>query len=133
MSMIKFKEYKPSVGDEMYIVEERAIGNRKAPSVQKSVVESVGVKYFTLKAMPSSKFHIYGKKAHANVNSFPISYRLYPSEDVYDEQVLGVELLKAVASKFGSNNRSFVEENSIEEIKKACGILGVTINQPNHK
>lgn len=131
--MNEFKSYKPSVGDEMYIVEERAIGNRKAPSVQKTVVESVGVKYFTLKVMPSIKFHIQGKKAHENVRSFPISYRLYPSEETYNEQVLGLELLKAVAAKFGANNRDFVENNSINEIKKACEILGVNLNQSNHK
>lgn len=128
ISMKEFKIHKPLAGDEMYIVEEQPIGNRKTPLVQKSVVESVGVKYFTLKAMPSIKFHIDGKKAHANVNSFPVSYRLYPSEDVYNEQVLGAKLLRAVASKFGANNRDFLEDNSIEKIKQACGILGVTLN-----
>ena len=127
ISMQEFKTYKPSVGDEIYLAKDASPSRKNVvASVEVSVVASVGNKYFTIEAMPQSKFHIDGKEPHEAEKYFPMFLRLYPSEAVYNEQVLGTALLKELSLKFEYNARKSMETRSIEDIKTACKILGVS-------
>lgn len=128
MAMEDFLTYKPLVGDDICVVKVMNTIRATVPVITQTKVASVGQKYFTLEALPNYKFHINGKYAHKDVHSFPSNYKLYPSEDAYNDRIEALKLVDAIAmftTKACLNKDSAVLNIPISKLKEVCELLGI--------
>lgn len=129
MTTEEFLTYKPMVGDQICVVKTTNIIRSTVPSVVLTKVSSVGVKYFTLEAHPSYRFHIDGKKVHKDVNSFPSNYVLYPSKEAYDESIEVLRLIDIIAvatTKGCMDSSSDILKTTIDDLREVCRLLGIS-------